>query len=160
MVLNPMFVQANARTQLQRLFDYWASKRGHGRLPGRTDIDPIDLPDLLPNFMLFEVLDQRSEFRIRLAGTKVEEIFGGGMKGKTLSSIAQRDRNAEVWQSFDRVIATGEPEFRADSLHNVDKGYVLFERLLCPLAADGATVDHVLGLYFYFYERDGRMVPV
>jgi len=155
-----MFTDANARPKLQRMFDYWSSHRRNGALPSRTDIDPIDLPDLIPNFMMFEAIEDFTDFRIRLAGTKVEEVFGGAMKGLTLSGIAKRDSFSEVWQSFDRIIASREPEFRSDTLTNVDKRYVVFERLLCPLAADGKTVDHVLGLYFYFRNAGEKMVPL
>ncbi|HVI90552.1 MAG TPA: PAS domain-containing protein [Dongiaceae bacterium] len=59
------------------------------RLPSRLDIDPIDIPDLLPNIMLLDVLEGGKDFRYRLAGTAVERNFGAPIKGLTLGAIVQ-----------------------------------------------------------------------
>jgi hypothetical protein len=68
--------------------EYWRSLASQG-LPNRHDIDPVDIPDLLPNIMLLDVLPGGSDFRYRLAGTAVEHNFGKSIKGLILSEIVQ-----------------------------------------------------------------------
>lgn len=56
---------------LRRLHRYWLSKRGARAHPARADIDPTEIPALLPFLMLVDVLDQGRKFRFRLVGTAV-----------------------------------------------------------------------------------------
>lgn len=35
-----------------RLYQYWSSKSQPGRLPGRQNLDPVEIPDLLFNLAL------------------------------------------------------------------------------------------------------------
>lgn len=72
----------------QPALQYWQSLTGQG-LPTRRDIDPVDIPDLLANVMLLDVLNDGADFRYRLAGTAVEHNFGASIKGLVLSEIVQ-----------------------------------------------------------------------
>jgi hypothetical protein len=67
---------------------YWQAIKGD-RLPSRHDIDPIDIPDLLANIMLLDVLESGKDFRYRLAGTEIERNFGAPIKGLTLGGLVQ-----------------------------------------------------------------------
>ncbi|MGB0572208.1 MAG: PAS domain-containing protein [Alphaproteobacteria bacterium] len=51
--------------------NYWASKSKEDRLPARSDIDPLDIPTLLPQIVLLEVRNDPWDFRFRLIGTNV-----------------------------------------------------------------------------------------
>ena len=44
--------------RLQRLYEYWRSKVRDRRLPARADIDPLDIPDLLSNLVLIDVVGE------------------------------------------------------------------------------------------------------
>src|SRR3546814_19599704 len=57
--------------RLQRLFDYWDRIRGERAMPSRVDIDPTDIPDLLPDVALFDVEWEPLALRYRLVGTAV-----------------------------------------------------------------------------------------
>lgn len=61
--------------RVHRLHEYWRSKAGaDGSVPQRRDIDPTDLPDLLPNLMLVDVERDPLRFRYRLVGTRVVDF--------------------------------------------------------------------------------------
>ncbi len=68
------FRQTIATDAQQRLLDYWLEKTGRGEVPLRTSIDPMALPDLLPNFFILEAGDKG--LRVRLAGTNFNSVFG------------------------------------------------------------------------------------
>ena len=42
--------------RLQEALDYWRRKSAGKAMPRRVDIDPLDIPKLLPDVMLVEVL--------------------------------------------------------------------------------------------------------
>lgn len=61
--------------RVQRLHEYWRSKiAAQGSVPLRRDIDPIELPDLLPCLMLLDVERDPLRFRYRLVGTRVVDF--------------------------------------------------------------------------------------
>src|SRR3546814_12310908 len=57
-------------TKLRRLYEYWCSRCQGGALPSRRDIDPLDIPDLLPNLFLLDVIGDAEDFVFRLAGSR------------------------------------------------------------------------------------------
>lgn len=58
----------------KRLYRYWQGKHIAGRAPGRGDIDPpIEVPALIPNIMLVDVIDAR--FRYRLVGSAIWDRY-------------------------------------------------------------------------------------
>lgn len=73
---------------LARLYDYWRALRERlGRLPYRSEIDPLDLPPaVLPSLMILERDDAR-RFRCRLAGTRMRELYGFEVTGLYLDEI-------------------------------------------------------------------------
>src|SRR5688572_27444072 len=61
--------------RVHRLHEYWRSKAGaQGSVPRRRDIDPTELPDLLPNLMLLDVERNPLRFRYRLVGTRIVDF--------------------------------------------------------------------------------------
>src|SRR3546814_12116428 len=74
-------------TKLRRLYEYWCSRCQGGALPSRRDIDPLDIPDLLPNLFLLDVIGDAEDFVFRLAGSRVEEAFSMSLRGRSLAEI-------------------------------------------------------------------------
>ena len=65
--------QALVEPQVRQFLDYWESRRrGRSRMPGRPNLDPADIPGLLPGVFLVDVLLSGSglRFRYRLLGTE------------------------------------------------------------------------------------------
>ncbi len=77
--------------RIRRFADYLASKAPSGKLPGRQDIVPHEIPDLLPYLMLYDIVPQPSgnaiRYRTRLAGTHVVELLGGDPTGKFVDDV-------------------------------------------------------------------------
>lgn len=94
---------------IRDLFGYWRSRRRDGALPRRSDIDPTDLPGLLPNLMMVDFEQDPFRVRFRLVGTKVVEITGYEFTGLYLDDIATPD----VREAFTRCYRTASHERRA-----------------------------------------------
>ncbi|MCH2395582.1 PAS domain-containing protein [Oceanibaculum sp.] len=75
--------EAIQHERLRQLYDYWEGKRGNRLMPARTDIDPVEIPGLLPNLILIDVeRGERNRYRFRLYGTEVCANRGADLPGR------------------------------------------------------------------------------
>lgn len=126
---------------------YWARLRGpDGLLPGRQDVDPLDIPDLLPWVNLVEVHRRmdRLLFRHRLVGTGIVEISGGDHTGRWLHDVPGGGRPARVHPGYEAVVRTGEPDLLLGDLADLGKPHWTLASLLLPLAWDHQRVDMLM----------------
>src|ERR1051325_4546970 len=72
---------------LRQLYDYWQSKRSGRAMPRRADIDPAEIPKLLPHMMITEILEGGQRYRYRLSGTAVSEAFGRELTGRYVDEV-------------------------------------------------------------------------
>ncbi len=91
--------------QQRELFDYWQSRKQGGAAPSRDDISPADIPHLLPNVSLLELLPEPDLVRFRLAGTALWDVYGREMTGHTLSSAGNWGGSHSYWQRNYRLMA-------------------------------------------------------
>jgi len=134
------------------LFDYWRRIHPPHGLPGRQHFDPAAVTRLLPNLVLVEVHRDPLRFRYRLLGSRIDAIHGKSLVGLWLDEAYANHPNADAMLSeYTRVAETRQPIWRRSDPKVVpDPGCRSIEVLRLPLAADGATVDMVLGLTLYF----------
>lgn len=122
---------------------YWCSKRVGDRLPGRRDIEPLEIPQLLPFVLLSDVRSgDPVAIRYRLVGTAVVEMNGRDFTGGGLNENIADPGWRNYWQDvYRRVIETREPLFGTDHYAYRGRDFVAFEWCILPLARDGVTVD-------------------
>jgi len=136
-----MALQAPISNHLD-LYRYWLAKRGSRSMPARRDINPADIPALLPYLVIVEKIDH---IRYRLAGTAVVREVGheltGSFAGSVLSTIGSAAAEHPV---YERAFTTGRPAFatgvfkiESGSAHNVSL-------LVLPLSDDGTNVNMAL----------------
>lgn len=135
--------------KLRRFYDYWRSKIPEGRrFPARQDIDPTEIPDLLASLIMIDVVRQEEgvRFRVRLAGTDYVQAVGWDRTGRWVDAERPKDEGEAVVATYHEVLETGEPHYWLSQLHDVGRQLVPYERLMCPLADDGHTIDVLIGL--------------
>ncbi|MBT5498221.1 MAG: PAS domain-containing protein, partial [Alphaproteobacteria bacterium] len=66
-VASPLLLQAH---------DLWDRKRANRLMPARADLDPVEMPKLLPHMALIEVRPYGQRLRVRLVGTNIVNIYG------------------------------------------------------------------------------------
>ncbi len=66
---------------LSDLYDYWSGLRRNGALPARSDLDPTDIPKLLPYIILAECYDAGRRIRFRLTGSDIAFVQGADLTG-------------------------------------------------------------------------------
>lgn len=132
-------------TKLQRLYAYWQELHGDGCIPSRRDIDPVDIPDLLANIFLLDVVGDAEDFVFRLAGTLVEDAFSMSLRGKSIAEIQRRAGTEIPVAHHIEVARGGGPRYREGEMRVAGREHWKIQRLLLPLASDGQTIDVLIG---------------
>src|SRR5262245_53572554 len=77
--------------RLRGLWEYWSGKRDGVALPGRAAISPLEMRPWLGNLLLMDVVDGGRDFRYRLHGTQLVQLFGADLTGKLVGELMVRD---------------------------------------------------------------------
>ena len=97
------------RTQLvvpeqRQLYDYWRACCAQRVMPSRADISPMDFPKLLPFVSLVDVETDASRFRVRLAGTRLRDVYDREITGRYIDELDFGDK-IDYWLSAYRRVA-------------------------------------------------------
>ena len=134
--------------RLRTLLDYWDSKRRDGRLPRRADIDPLEIPSLLPHIMLIDRLAEPERFRYRLVGTAIVEIRQGltpvDPTGRFVDEVPHRMSVDWLIDGMRRAARNRHPIRDHGTYRPEHDKTGSYERLSLPLADDGETVNMLL----------------
>lgn len=151
-------VPPDCDARIGRVLEYWRSIRpAADRLPGRQHVDPDDLAELLPWLWLVDVQREPIRFRYRLVGTGHRAVVGADLTGKWIDEAFADFPRMQGYADF-LAVAQGEARYcRRAPEFPVGEKYVSMERLLLPLARDGAAVDMMLGVTLYT-RADGTAV--
>jgi hypothetical protein len=127
---------------------YWRLKGCGQRLPARRDIDPVDIPRLLPYVGLVEFRLEGagiSQIRLRLMGEEWQQVFGS-IHGKYLMDVLPYPI-AERWARIIGTVArTREPTRFLGAVGHEYKHHLLAEVLVAPLSSTGCDVDGVFAV--------------
>lgn len=134
---------------LKEVFRHWREASGAKRLPGWNDLRPSRIARHLPIVWAYTYDPVSDIFTGRLAGDRIEAIFGMSFRNTPLAQIFPQSQYQDVFQRAKRVVS--EPALHRGEgvvFRQLDKfGYG--ERLMMPLAADGAHPDGILGCTDY-----------
>lgn len=131
-------------------YSYWRGKVIGDRLPSRSDIDPVDIPQLMPHAVILDVRrEPELDFRYRLIGTYVAEHLFKDHTGSWFSEIEYQRAPSTIWQNCAHVIETGKPLLPETPYVGPNQGFKSVEDVILPLADDGETVDSLLVFIHY-----------
>jgi hypothetical protein len=135
---------ARASNNVRELYLYWHGKCRGGRLPRRTDIDPLDIPRLLPYLTIVEVVKDERRYVYRLVGTKEVEIRGQDPTGKSVAEAYYGPSVDEAHMFYDQAVVTAGPVYDDSPFIGPEGRYNDDEMLFLPLSDDGARVTRIL----------------
>jgi hypothetical protein len=132
---------------------YWIEKRGGRIMPGRRDIDPIEVPrKTLPNLQIIDVIDGGTRFRYRLIGTATVEAYGEDFTGRYPDEMFPADLRDFIHRIYGNVCAWKAPLFLSNR-YVTAKGFKLAsKRIYMPLSDDDTQVHHILGVLRFEYD--------
>jgi hypothetical protein len=136
--------------ELAKLFRYWDRKRGARPMPARADILPEELPGLLGNLFMVDVVRDGGEprFRYRLVGTALTAVMDQELTGKFVDEMPLLFRKFAL-PAYREILRAGRPTYKETNVFE-SLWVVRYKRLMLPLSSDGATIDIILGGIYRF----------
>ena len=136
------------RTRSSKIIDqalaYWNRIRAGREMPARADLNPGDVPKLLPYMILIDVLHDPLDFRYRLIGTEIDRIVARNYKGVKFSGLPEKRAPNPIWQHHQETVETRAPVRKELSYYGPDGDVRRIEHCLMPFSSDGKTVDQIL----------------
>lgn len=141
-------------------YDYWRAKRAGRSMPRRSDIDPADIPTLLPNILITEMLEEGTRYRYRLAGSAVTEAFGRSLTGRYVDEIMTGLYRDFIMRIYRDIYLDRRCIFSESRYTNGVKPGLSTKRLFMPLSSDDRVVDQVLIVQTFQYTSGARNVVI
>ena len=142
-----------ADPRLRAVGEYWHKKSAGRRMPQRADLDPVDIPKLLPHVMLIEV-HAGGRYRYRLIGTENVREHGFDATGRYLDEVLPGpEYKRHVLRLYDECV------LQCRSVYSESLSYSSAGRkpqrhtkvLFMPLSDDGQTVNLVFVAQVFLY---------
>lgn len=134
--------EANLPDVVSSFARIWLDLRGQRSAPEKSDIQPSRIrPRLLPNIMLWDVLD--GDFRVRLAGTAYRDRAVQELSGQLLSEVY--GDNMEMRHEFESVAYREHYSFIEQHVCWRGGKWGLRSRLLLPLSMENGAARHLVG---------------
>jgi hypothetical protein len=149
-----------AYPQLHKLYEYWHSKSGPGRLPARADFDPTELPgSVWEHLMLLDLVREGGtlHIRLRLTGSHIDRALGHNATGEFMEEALTGDPayRAYIQALYEELASCGEPIFSRNVFRlSGQSATMLTTRLSLPLADDHRTVNMALVGVVFEYPRE------
>ena len=139
--------------RLQQGYEYWRRKSAGKAMPRRTDLDPIEIPKLLPDVMLVDVV-ATGRYRYRLIGTGNARAHGVNATGRYLDEVLPgAEYKDHVIALYDECVGAGRALY-SECVFLAPLGAAPERHtkvLFLPLAEDGANVNMVFVVQVFFY---------
>ncbi len=134
---------------LEEMLLYWRGLGKDGRLPGRQDLEPAKITNILPWMLILDVVPSGGEYRFkfRLFGTGLVERAGRELTGLWFEEAFPEDeQQAYFVEGVNRVVREKQPiGFYGHSMIE-DRKHLRVVGLILPLADDGETVDRIISV--------------
>lgn len=152
------------RRKHRALYGYWQGKRpAPDRLPARQHIDPAEIPELLGFLWMTDVVHtgEGVRFRERLVGTRMGTLYGRETTGLYFEEIYSGAHLRRQLDTYTAIVEAGRPHLSRLGVPHPKRDFLIYDRLILPLATDGTTVDLLIGIHAYQPDRgeDPSMWP-
>ena len=138
--------------------DYWHMLAASRAMPLRSELDPTDIPRLLPHAILLDVLRDPLDFYFRIVGQHIIDNFGQSPVRRTLSDIVDANPStARLFENFRSCVRQRRPMVVEDRFMGADTMRKRTYGTILPLADAHGAVTHLFCVTV-FLDRDGHQV--
>ncbi|MEW6089495.1 MAG: PAS domain-containing protein [Pseudomonadota bacterium] len=144
--IDPLLSFQDAR--LRDMYAYWDEKRAGRPFPARADVSPAEIVSHLPSLFLVDVVPPGlaiGDFRVRLMGTALNDLFAGDFTGASLEGAFTERSAAAVGKLFGIVCQLRRPLRLYGSASFAQSQVTEVEAILMPLTTGSGAVDMVMG---------------
>ena len=134
--------------RVRTLDAWWRLKAADRVIPDRRDIDPTEIPQLLPYILLSEIVPP-FRVRYRLLGTEVVAVTGMDFAGCYLDELIPPG-DEEAWVENYRLCAESKrPVYGLSTVRTLSGGTFSYEFGIWPLTKGNAAVSQFIGIEDY-----------
>jgi hypothetical protein len=137
--------------RLRRFARYWLDKRGGHNATRRADIDPTEIPWILPLIWLYDYEPDGQRLRCRLAGESIRETYPMNIVGRCMDEFLPASEWPDIRAHYLSVLdgaSIGHARGRVYRPEIGQGGYV--ERVILPLSDEsGARNTMLIGATSY-----------
>ena len=131
------------------LYNYWLSRHRNGDLPSRADISPTHLGRLLPGISLIDVAPELPKSRVRLAGTKLREIYDREITGLKIEDLDWGTKRNYWLAAFRRTVEESQPTQGVVIGPSNNKDHLVQYWLRLPLQGAAGTITMILSFDYF-----------
>ncbi|MCR9175181.1 MAG: PAS domain-containing protein [Alphaproteobacteria bacterium] len=123
---------------------YWEGLRKGRKTPLRSDFEPNDISELLPDHLFFDVVDGGQDIRFRVIGENALLVFFEDHTGRTMTSLPHVEEDGPMMRNIRQAIKTGEPVRAPIEYVGPLDEFEKLDEILLPLADETGAVTHLL----------------
>ena len=129
----------------RHIYDYWLSISGEREYPSRADINPAHIVRLLPFVSLIDIHRSPLDFRYRLSGTMLRDVFERELTGDCINAFS-KDQKRDYWfNALERLSKTGKPSQGILRGPESTRDHLVQFWLRLPLGTEQDGINMVLG---------------
>jgi hypothetical protein len=128
----------------RQLYDYWCERAAGRAMPDRSEISPGHFPRLLPSVSLVCYEPETQRCRIRLAGTRLRDIYDCETTGRYLDELDWGDKRDYWLAAYHRIAEEGKPTQGVVRGPRTQKEHLVQFWLKLPLTHGGDKVGMIL----------------
>ncbi len=137
---------------IKKVYAYWQKQAGDREMPFFGDIDPIDIPALMPHVTIGEIIDRKNmSIRVRLFGTALSQVTGDDRTGMTLEQNGHEaeppDRQEMIirWRFLAlKCIEEERPLFTTRVHSNPSREFLTTHTAVLPLSDSSGKVERIM----------------
>jgi hypothetical protein len=115
-------------------------------MPSRADLDPTDIPALMPQVFMIDVRGDGRDLIYRLFGTGLVMLFGRELTGQRVGEGLLTHAAEEARARYRGIVRDRRPFYHQARLRERRNDFTDVERLILPLSPDDVRVDMVIGM--------------
>jgi len=143
--LSPLIDRSIMDPRAREFLNYWTAHCADGEPPHRADIDPpIDIPRLVPEIYLVNVVDRGRDYVVRLIGTRLAARYGSDATGRSLGELTAGAYRSMIFGLLRAVLDTRRPVYSITNYLQPDRNHLIVERLMVPLLGDENDVSIIM----------------
>ncbi|MEZ5669725.1 MAG: PAS domain-containing protein [Alphaproteobacteria bacterium] len=137
---------------------YWQKLARDRAMPRRRELDPTDIPRLLPYTILLDIQHDPLDFYIRVAGQHIIDNYGRTPVRCTINTLISENPSIRRFaDSFRLCVQQRRPVVVEDRFVGADDLRKRTYGVILPLADDRDEVSHLLCFSVYL-DRDGHQI--
>ncbi len=128
------------------LYTFWDACRGDNRFPSQHDLDLVQIPKLLPNLFIIDLIGS-NDYYYRFMGSALDEYYGVSLTGMRAREYRTTGRLVEVVIAFfHRLAGNGELGILTTQLASEAQDWLVYTRAALPVADDHEKPNKIIGI--------------